>query len=136
MMQPSHHKPNRPLGVIAIAVIATAGGVLSLFGGVSVLAGMASGPAILAAIVIIFGIMGIALGAGFYPGAGWAWMAGIAIYLVSIGLGFAEVLYGGSVGQAGGVIRIIAGLLIPAYLTRKGPKAFFRKGQTGSTSQA
>lgn len=135
MMQPSHQKPNRPLGVTAIAVIAAAGGVLSLFGGASVLAGTASGPTILAAIVVIFGIVGITLGAGFFTGAGWAWMAGIAIYIVSIGLGFAEVLYGGSVGQAGGVIRIIAGILIPTYLTRKSPKAFFGKGQTGSASQ-
>ena len=65
--------------------------------------------------------------AGFFTGAKWAWIAGIIIYVISIGLGIAEVLYGGSVGGVGGIIRVLAGLVIPIYLTRKGPKAFFGK---------
>ena len=65
-MQSSALKPKRPVGVTIIAIIAAAGGLLSLFGGASVLAGMASGPLALAIIVIIFGILGLALGAGFF----------------------------------------------------------------------
>jgi len=55
-------------------------------------------------------------------------MAGIIIYIISIGLGIAEILYGGSVGFVGGIIRILAGIIIPVYLTRQKPKSFFGKG--------
>ena len=111
-----------------IAIVAAAGGILSLFGGASVLAGTASGPFALAIVVIVFGILGLALGAAFFTGAKWAWMAGIIIYIISIGLGIAEILYGGNVGLIGGIIRTIAGIVIPVYLTRPGPKSFFGKG--------
>jgi hypothetical protein len=115
---------------MVISIVAAAGGLLSLFGGASVLSGMASGPIALAYIVIVFGILGLALGAGFFTGTKWAWMAGIIIYIVSIGLGIAEIIYGGQVGLIGGIIRTIAGLVIPIYLTRPGPKSFFGKGTT------
>ena len=92
-----------------------------------VLSGSASGPLALAYVVTLFGILGLALGAGFFTGAKWAWMAGIIIYILSIGLGIAEVLYGGSVGGVGGIIRVLAGIVIPIYVTRKDPKAFFGK---------
>ncbi len=130
-MQSSKPKSKRPVGVTIIAVVAAAGGLLSLYGGASVLAGMASGPFALAIIVIIFGILGLALGAGFFTGAKWAWMAGIGIYIISIGLGIAEIVYGGQVGLIGGIIRTIAGIVIPIYLTRPKPKGFFGKGTTG-----
>src|SRR5712692_3729891 len=128
MMQSSAPKPKRPVGVTIIATVATAGGFLSLFGAASRLAGMGTGPVALAYIVIVFGILGLALGAGFFTGARWAWMAGIIIYIISIGLGIAEILYGGNVGLIGGIIRTIAGIVIPVYLTRQKPKAFFGKG--------
>jgi len=115
------------MGVTIIAIVAAAGGLLSLFGGASVLSGMASGPFALAIIVIIFGILGLALGAGFFTGAKWAWTAGVIIYIISIGLGIAEIIYGGQVGLIGGIIRTIAGIVIPIYLTRPKPKAFFGK---------
>src|SRR5436190_12605712 len=57
LMQSSAPNPKRPVGVAIIAIVAAAGGLLSLFGGASVLAGMASGPFALAIIVIIFGIL-------------------------------------------------------------------------------
>ena len=127
-LQSSTPKPHRPLGVTIIAIVAAAGGLLSLFGGASRLAGMGTGPVELAYIVIIFGILGLALGAGFFTGARWAWMAGIIIYIISIGLGIAEIIYGGNIGLVGGIIRTIAGIVIPVYLTRPGPKSFFGKG--------
>jgi hypothetical protein len=133
-MNSTQPKPNRPIGVTIIAIVAAAGGLLSLFGGASVLSGMASGPIALAYIVIIFGILGLALGAGFFTGVKWAWMAGIAIYIISIGLGIAEILYGGQVGLIGGIIRTMAGIVIPIYLTRPKPKAFFGKGTSGPST--
>jgi hypothetical protein len=130
----SQTKPKRPMGIIAIAVIAAAGGVLSLFGAASVFSGNATGPTWLAIVVTIFGILGLALGVGFYTGARWAWMGGIAIYIVSILLGILEIVYGGMIGGLGGVIRIVAGIVIPLYLTRAGPKLFFGKGAVPSSS--
>src|SRR2546428_11609213 len=124
-MQSSNPRPERPVGVTIIAVVAAAGGLLSLFGAASSPAGMGTGPVELAYIVIIFGILGLALGAGFYTGAKWDWMAGIIIYAISIGLGIAEILYGGNVGFIGGIIRIIAGEIIPIYLNRLGKKRVF-----------
>jgi len=132
LMQSSNPKPKRPIGVLIIAIVAAAGGLLSIFGGASRLAGMGTGPIALAYIVIIFGILGLTLGAGFFTGAKWAWMAGIIIYIISIGLGIAEIIYGGQVGLIGGIIRTIAGIVIPVYLTRLKPKSFFGKG-SGST---
>lgn len=132
-MTSSQAKSRRPLGVMIIAIVAAAGGLLSLFGGASVLAGMATGPITLAIIVIVFGILGLTLGVGFYTGAGWAWIAGIVVYLVSIVLGIGEILYGGNVGFLGGIIRIIAGIVIPAYLMRPGPKRFFGKNSASAS---
>jgi hypothetical protein len=54
-------------------------------------------------------------------------MGGIVIYIVSILLGILEIVYGGTIGGVGGVIRIVAGIVIPLYLTRTGPKKFFGK---------
>src|SRR5712664_1732695 len=127
MMQSTAPNPKRPVGVTIIAIVATAGGLLSLFGGASRLAGMGTGPVALAYIVIIFGVLGLALGAGFFTGAKWAWMVGIIIYIISIGLGIAEIIYGGQVGFIGGIIRTLAGIVIPIYLTRPKPKSFFGK---------
>jgi hypothetical protein len=130
-MQSSAPKPKRPVGVTVIAIVAAAGGLLSLFGGASVLAGMSSGPLALAIIVIMFGILGLTLGVGFFTGAKWAWIAGVVIYIISIGLGIAEIIYGGQVGLIGGIIRTIAGIVIPIYLTRPKPKAFFGNSPSG-----
>ncbi len=127
-------KPKRPVGVTIIAIVAAAGGLLSIFGGASRLAGIGTGPVALAYIVIVFGILGLALGAGFFTGAKWAWMAGIIIYIISIGLGLAEIVYGGQVGLIGGVIRTIAGIVIPIYLTRPKPKAFFGKSPSSPSA--
>ena len=91
-----------------MAIIAAAGGVLSLFGGAMVLSGMATGPTILAYVVLLFGILGLVLGYGFLTGMKWAWMTGIVVYIISIGLGITEILYGGNVGFLGGIIRVIA----------------------------
>jgi hypothetical protein len=120
-------KPKRPVGVTIVGVIAIAGGLLSLFGGASVLSGMASGPSLLAVIVVIFGVLGVLLGAGLIGGKSWAWMPTIIVYVLSIPLGIVEILYGGMIGGIGGVIRIVAGIVIPLYLSRASAKAFFKQ---------
>src|SRR6267143_2811479 len=98
----SQSKPKRPVGVIIIAVIAAAGGLLSLFGAASVFSGNATGPTWLAIVVVIFGILGLSLGVGFYTQARWAWVGGIMMYIVSILLGILEIVYGGTIGGVGG----------------------------------
>ena len=134
-MSSAQSKTKRPLGVTVIAIVATAGGVLSLFGGAAVLSGMASGPLLLAYSVVVFGILGLLLGYGFFTGPSWAWTTGIVIYLVSIVLGIAEVVYGGNVGLLGGIIRVVAGVIIPIFLTRNAPKQFFGKGPARSSPE-
>src|SRR5260370_42470710 len=124
-------RPQRPTGVTIIAIVAAAGGLLSLFGGASRLAGMGTGPIALAYVVIVFGILGLALGAGFFTGAKWAWMAGIIIYIISIGLGIAEIIYGGQVGLIGGILRTNAGKSFSRYPTRTKPEGLFWKKHTG-----
>ncbi len=119
-------RPKRPVGVTIVGVIAIAGGLLSLFGGGSVLSGMASGSSLLAVIVVIFGVLGVVLGAGLLGGMSWAWMPTIIVYVLSIPLGIVEILYGGMIGGIGGVIRIVAGIVIPLYLFRPNAKAFFK----------
>ncbi len=121
----SKPRPSRPLGVTIIAIIAMAGGVLSLLGGVSVLAGMGTGPFALAITVLVFGFLGIGLGGGLLLGKHWARMSTIVVYLFSVALGIAEIAYGGTVGGTGGIIRIVAGVIIPVYLTRPRAKTFF-----------
>jgi hypothetical protein len=134
LMATSQSTPKRPVGITIIAIVAAAGGLLSIFGGASRLAGMGTGPVVLAYIVIIFGILGLTLGVGFFTGAKWAWIAGLVIYIISIGLGIAEIIYGGQLGFIGGIIRTLAGIIIPAYLIRPGPKSFFGKVSTAATT--
>src|SRR5215831_15178215 len=121
-------KPVRPLGVTIIVIVAAAGGVLSLLAGVSILSGMMNGDKILASIVAVFGTLGLALGAGFFKGGRWAWGAGIIVYILSIGLGIDEIQSGVAVGLIGGVVRVVAGVVIPVYLNRSSTaREFFGK---------
>lgn len=64
---PAPTKASRPIGVTIVAIIAAVGGIFSLFGGAMALSGSASGPLALAYIVIVFGILGLALGGGSSP---------------------------------------------------------------------
>ncbi len=119
-------KPKRPLGVLIISIVAAAGGVLSILAGASILSGMISGDKVLASIVVLFGVLGLALGSGFFKGSRWAWGAGIIVYILSIGLGIDEIQSGVTVGLIGGIVRVIAGVAIPVYLNRSSnARAFF-----------
>ena len=109
-----------------IGVVAFIGGVFGLFGGFVALSGIASEPVALGVIVVAFGMLGLAMGAGFLGGKGWAWKLGIIVYVLSLPLGVWEIALGGS-GSVGGVVRVVLGLLILYYLTRTHVKVFFGK---------
>lgn len=116
----------RPLGVTIMGVIALIGGLFGLVGGATALSGMAPEPPILGVIVIVFAIFGLLLGYGFLTGKGWAWTIGVLIYVLSIPLGLAEIALGGT-GSFGGAVRVVIGILILYYLTRRHVKIFFGK---------
>jgi hypothetical protein len=124
---PSGQKPSRPSGVTIVGVVAIAGGILSLLGGVMVLSGMATGPVGLAVIVLAFGFLGLGLGTELILGKPWARISTIIVYLLSIPLGIAEIFYGGNVGEVGGIIRTVAGILVPIYLSRPSPRGFCQR---------
>ncbi len=121
-------KPARPLGVTIFAVIAFVGGIFGLLGGAMVLSGSTPEPLWLGYVVIIFAVLGLALGYGFFQGMDWAWMAGLIIYILSIPLGIYEITLGGA-GVVGGIIRVLVGLIVIYYLMRPQVKAFF--GRSG-----
>ena len=121
-------KPIRPLGVTIFAVIAFVGGIFGLLGGAMVLTGSTPEPLWLGYIVIIFAIIGLALGFGFFKGMSWAWMTGLIIYILSIPLGLYEISLGGA-GTIGGAIRVVVGIIVIYYLMRPQVKAFF--GRSG-----
>ncbi len=100
-------KTGRPLGVTIVAIVAIAGGILSLFGGASVLSGMAGGPFALAVVVLIFGFLGLGLGTGLIMGKSWARISTIIVYVLSIPLGIAEILYRGMVVSLGELFELL-----------------------------
>jgi hypothetical protein len=114
----------RPLGVTIIGVVAFVGGIFGLLGAFAAISG--AEPFILGVVVLIFAALGLALGAGFLRGMGWAWSLGVLIYVLSLPLGAWEITLGGT-GSFGGVVRVVVGLLIIYYLTRPHVKAFFGK---------
>ncbi len=117
------------MGVTVIAIVALLGGIFGLLGGFASVSGFASEPLALGVVVIVFGILGLALGVGFLRGYPWAWGLGLVVYVLSLPLGASEVTLGGS-GSVGGVIRVVVGLAIIYYLMRPHVKAFFRKKPT------
>ncbi len=117
-------KPARPLGVTIFAIIAFIGGIFGFLGGAMVLTGSTPEPLWLGYIVIIFAVLGLALGYGFFQGMGWAWMTGLVVYILSIPLGLYEISLGGA-GMIGGIIRVVIGLIVIYYLMRTQVKAFF-----------
>src|SRR5919109_1853137 len=119
-MATSPPRPGRPTGVSIIAIIAAAGGLLSLFASLTVLFGAMAGNSLVAVIVLFFGVLGLILGFGFLTGARWAWIAGITIYVASIVLGIIEIIYGGNVGFLGGGHTNHSGNLQPGLPVRKG----------------
>jgi hypothetical protein len=121
-------KPARPLGVTISAVIAFVGGIFGLLGGAMVLTNSTPEPVWLGYIVIIFAILGLALGYGFFKRPSWAWMTGLIVYILSIPLGLYEITLGGA-GTIGGAIRVVVGLIIIYYLMQSQVKVFF--GRSG-----
>lgn len=140
-------KAERPLGIAILAVLDIIGGILGLFGGISMAAlstiiaemmeemgGLPGFEGLFGAAIevmflvlgitaIIMGIVAVAVGWGFWKGTEWAWILGIALYAIGIILGVVS-LAGGNVFS---VISIIIGALIVYYLFRPNVKAWFGK---------
>lgn len=74
------------------------------------------------AILFIMGLVGIAVGWGFWKGSGWAWIVGVIFYIVGIGISAV-----GMVWSLTNVIGVIIGVVILYYLFRPNVKAWFGK---------
>ncbi len=138
-------KAERPLGIAILAVLDIIGGILGLFGGISMAAlstviakmmeEMVGLPGfeglfgatievmflVLGVIAIIMGIIALAVGWGFWKGSEWAWVLGLALYAIGIIFGVLS-LAGGNVFS---LVSIIIGVLLVYYLFRPNVKAWF-----------
>ena len=77
---------------------------------------------LLGAILFIMGLIGIAVGWGFWKGSGWAWIVGVIFYIVAIVISAV-----GMVWSLTNVIGVIIGVVILYYLFRPNVKAWFGK---------
>ncbi len=84
-MQPQQ-KPSRPTGVTVLAAVAFVGGIFGLLGGAQALSAASTESLVLGAVVVVFGILGLALGVGFLGGRRWAWTIGVIVYILSLPL--------------------------------------------------
>lgn len=135
-------KAERPLGVAILAVLDILGGILALFvgigfmalsaiiaemGGAEVLGGLfaffEAFIIVLGLIFLVLGILGIAVGWGFWKGSGWAWILGVVFYVIGIILGVVSL----ALGDLTSIVSIIIGALLVYYLFRPNVKAWFGK---------
>ena len=124
--QSSKQSPARPTGVTVVGVIAILGGIFGLLGALPILVGTPTmTEMILASTVVIFSIIAFGIGGGLLSGRSWAWMVAIAFYAISIPLGLAETVAGGSTGLLGGAIRTVVSIAFLYYLMKPRVKSFF-----------
>lgn len=69
------------------------------------------------------GLVGIAVGWGFWKGSGWAWIVGVIFYIVGIGISAVGMVW----WSLTNVIGVIIGVVILYYLFRPNVKAWFGK---------
>jgi len=114
-----------------VGVIAILGALLGLVGALPVLLGSPTSLELaLGSLVVIFSILGFAVGGGLLTrSAHGAWMFAIVFYTVSVPLGILEIAAGGNTGLLGGIIRTVVGILFVYYLARPAVKSYF--GSTG-----
>ena len=126
----------RPTGITILAVLSAIGGVLSILGGIALIglggvAGAQTGSATLFGMGAIFGVLLLASGVAslaFAYGAWtlqpWAWVLGVALQLISLGLSVLTIIGGGDI--AGQIISIAIAGIILYYLMQPNIKAAFR----------
>jgi len=113
---------NRPLGVTILAILQILGGILGILGGSAALMLALLTPAlilfiILAAILLIVGLLGLIVGWGLYTMKSWAWMLAMILNIINIILAIYPTL---------NIVSMIIPLIIVLYLNQKDIKSRFR----------
>lgn len=133
--------PERPTGVTVLAIIFIVFSVLELLGGVALLAfqgfmttmmgaelpaeamgmaGLFAGMfAFLSVILIVFGIIGLAVGAGLLGGHEWARILAIVLGILNIVLGLINIM-------AGGILSLVFGAIVVWYLMQPNVVSYFK----------
>lgn len=133
-------RPPRPTGITIIAVLSILIGILGLLGGIALVglsalvstssliganAALLTGfGLILGGIVLVFSLIWLAVGLGFFHGRSWAWTLGMIFSVLSIigALSFAIL------GDYSGILGVFIWGIMIYYLTRNRVKSFFGKG--------
>ena len=130
----------RPTGVTILAILALIGGVLGVFGGltITVLGGVVttvSGG--LGGIVVILGILLLALSVvelalayGFWTLQPWAWQLGFVLQVASVALAVLQVLSGG-LSFANILITLVVAGIVLYYLNTPDVRKAFSAPETG-----
>lgn len=135
-------KAERPLGVAILAILDILGANLAIFAGIgfmvvpTVIAKMGEAVALgglfaffeaftiaLGLIFLILGILGIAVGWGFWRGSRWAWALGFVFYVIGIVLGVISLALYDYIS----ILIVIIGALLVYYLFRPNVKTWFGK---------
>ncbi len=128
---------SRPLGVTILAVLASVSGVLSLLGGITLIAlgpmmapmiakhgtpgmmGAFSGfMVVMGVIVLVVGILNLIVAWGYWTGQGWAWVLGAILGVIGVIMGTIQI-------TSGGIIGLILNAIILYYLFQPHVKEYF-----------
>jgi len=133
--------PERPAGVTVLAIIFIVFSVLELIGGVALLAfggfmaammgaelpaeamgmaGLFTGIfAFFSIILIVFGVIGLAVGVGLLGGNEWARILAIVLGILNIVFGLINIM-------AGGIISLVFGAIVVWYLMQPNVVSYFK----------
>jgi hypothetical protein len=122
----------RPTGITILAVLSGIGGVLGIFGGltVTVLGGFVAAVGGLGGMIGLIGLVALAVGIaelalayGFWTIKPWAWMLGIGVQVATIVIAVLYVLAGFSITNE--IISVVVAGVIIYYLWQPSIKALF-----------
>lgn len=135
----AYQRPPRPTGIAILAILEVLGGLLVLFGGLSIMVIAGSwyaypygyGPttglfAAFGGILFLLGILSMAVGWGMWSGKGWSWTWGVVLYGIGIIVSLFSINYGGW----SNLVSLFLYFLILWYITRPGVQAYFGRGAT------
>ncbi len=113
----------RPLGITVLAILQLLGAILGLLGaGAAILLALALGPLgfialLLAAVMLVFAIIGFVLFYGLWNLKGWAWIWTLIINIINILLALFPV----------NVVSLIIPVIIVVYLLIPSTRAAFKQ---------
>ncbi len=119
----SASSPGRPIGITILAVLAAIGGFfeilaglsllgiggLGFFGGATVEGGAVS---VVGLIALLIGIVSVLLAWGFWTLKPWAWMIGVALYVIQV----IQVIAGYFLVEGTSIVSVLIGLIIPGII--------------------